>query len=439
MSIKRRTALLPPPTAKLKLTRSPAMDRHVVKHNKLRFARKLQTLLLSKPRHYLPLRVLSKCRSYLSLPPARSILAMVKRYPTLFELCRPTASDLLSVRLSPAALRLAAEEAALRSRLAGALAGKLQRLLLLSSHRRLVLAKLAHLGPDLGLPANFRSRLCNDHPGRFRTVDTSYGRALELVGADASLAVPLPPPPPPPPSPAAAPIIDRPPKFRTLKLRKGLNLKRKHREFLLKFRDLAGINPYVEAGQWPASHTMEGEKRACAVVREVLAMTVEKRTLVDHLTHFRKEFGLPNKLRGMLVRHPEMFYVSLKGMRDSVFLVEGYDEKGRLIEKDESLELKERLLELVREGKKMRRDRRNGVGLLDDDDGDGDAEEESDDEEEEDDGFGDLFDVGVDGKDWEEFGELEEEKGWIESGFGGEYWMAKASLVNGDGNVMESW
>ncbi|KAL0429680.1 UNVERIFIED_CONTAM: protein WHAT'S THIS FACTOR 1, chloroplastic [Sesamum radiatum] len=87
-------------------------------------------------------------------------------------------------------------------------------------------------------------------------------------------------------------------------------------------------------------------------------MTVEKRTLVDHLTHFRKEFGLPNKLRGMLVRHPEMFYVSLKGQRDSVFLVEGYNDKGVLVEKDEISAMKDELMELVREGKRMRREKR---------------------------------------------------------------------------------
>ena len=32
------------------------------------------------------------------------------------------------------------------------------------------------------------------------------------------------------------------------------------------------------------------------------------------------------------MRHPELFYVSLKGQRDSVFLVEGYDDRGVLIE-----------------------------------------------------------------------------------------------------------
>jgi hypothetical protein len=38
----------------------------------------------------------------------------------------------------------------------------------------------------------------------------------------------------------------------------------------------------------------------------VLAMTVEKRTLVDHLTHFPRDFGVPNGL--LMVRHPELFY-----------------------------------------------------------------------------------------------------------------------------------
>ncbi|GMH08078.1 hypothetical protein Nepgr_009918 [Nepenthes gracilis] len=87
-------------------------------------------------------------------------------------------------------------------------------------------------------------------------------------------------------------------------------------------------------------------------------MTIQKRTLVDHLTHFRKEFGLPNKLRGMLVRHPELFYVSLKGQRDSVFLVAAYDDDGALIELDEALRINDRLLDLVREGRRIRRERR---------------------------------------------------------------------------------
>uniref|UniRef100_A0A0V0I695 Putative ovule protein n=1 Tax=Solanum chacoense TaxID=4108 RepID=A0A0V0I695_SOLCH len=62
----------------------------------------------------------------------------------------------------------------------------------------------------------------------------------------------------------------------------------------------------------------------------------------------------------MLIRHPELFYVSKKGQRDSVFLVEGYDDRGKLLERDEMLVMKDHLMELVRKGKQMRRETRKG-------------------------------------------------------------------------------
>ncbi|KAF8407529.1 hypothetical protein HHK36_006663 [Tetracentron sinense] len=334
-------------SSSLKIIRNPSLDRHVVKQNKIRFVQKLKTLLLSKPKHYIHLHILSKCRSYLSLPNPRSLLSMIHRYPSIFELftiptppsALTTNNSQLCVRLTPAAAALATQESHFKSAISATLASKLQKLLMLSSHRRLLLSKLVHLGPDLGLPPNFRSRLCNDHSDRFKTVDTSYGRALELVSWDPRLAVPIPAPEFRPPGL----IVDRPLKFKRLRLRKGLNLKRRHQEFLMKFGELPEVSPYDTPVGELASESVEAEKRACGVVREVLGMTVEKRTLVDHLTHFRKEFGLSNKVRAMLVRHPELFYVSVKGQRDSVFLTEGYDDKGGLLEKDELLVAKERV------------------------------------------------------------------------------------------------
>ncbi|XXG56619.1 hypothetical protein AAC387_Pa03g3988 [Persea americana] len=423
-----------------KIVRNPQLDKRVVKHSKLRFVQKLKTLLLSKPRHFMPLRVLSKCRSYLSLPPKRSILSMIKRYPAIFQLFS-TPSDLLAVQLTPAAESLAAEEAHLKNQISMFLASKLQKLLMLSLHRRLLLSKLAHLGPDLGLPPNFRSRLCNDHPDRFKTVDTSYGRALELVSWDPDLAIPLPPSPHPCDNDR---IIDRPPRFKQLRLMKGLNVKRKHRDFLIRFNEMPEINPYTAEAKVP--HTMEAEKKACAVVREVLGLTVEKRTLVDHITHFRHDFGLSNKVRGMLVRHPDLFYVSLKGQRDSVFLVEGYDDRGRLRQldgdRDELLVAEQKLMELVREGKRMRRERRNCVnGVDDDDDNDDDDIEEEDEEEEESDGFEELFEAGIE-EDWEDFAGVDDVI------FGGDsvdkienFWTFKASSKEDDitGASPETW
>lgn len=418
-----------------------------MKQNKIRFVQKLKTLLLSKPKHYLPLHILSKCRAYLSLSKPKSIISMIHRYPSIFELFSipraPTPLNAtksysqLCVRLTPAAAALAAQELNYKSLISDTLASKLQKLLMLSSHQRLLLSKLVHLAPDLGLPPNFRSRLCNDHPDKFKTIDTSYGRALELVSWDPNLANPL-------PSlevQASGLIVDRPLKFKQLRLRKGLNLKRRHQYFLIKFGEMPDVCPYKTPVRELIKESIEAEKRACAVVREVLGMTVEKRTLIDHLTHFRKEFGLPNKLRGMIVRHPEIFYVSLKGHRDSVLLVEGFDEKGMLLEKDKILEIREKLMELVREGKRARRERRKAwvsnttIGECNDDRDDDFEVDEND--ADYDDGFENLFDS--------EFSDLEDDdedsNELLSYRENAEFWTSDAdSFSHGlDRRPMEPW
>ncbi|KAI3952907.1 hypothetical protein MKX01_028599 [Papaver californicum] len=436
-------------TTKSKIIKNPSLDKQVTKQNKIRFVQKLKTLILSKPQHYIQLQILSKCRSYLAIPKPRSLLSMIHRYPTIFQTftipSSSTHQDLVCIRLTPKAKTLALQELSLKSEISTSLAIKLQKLLMLSSHHRLLLSKLVHIGPDLGLPPNFRSRLCNNYPDRFKTVDTSYGRALELVSWDPELAVPM------PLRSHNAPelIVDRPLKFKHLRLTKGLNLKRKHRDFLIKFGELPEVSPYNETvgevGNGLKPHWIEAEKRSCALVREVLGLTVEKRTLVDHLTHFRKEFGLSNKMRGMLIRHPELFYVSIKGQRDSLFLVESYDDEGKLTEKDELLGFRDKLIELVIEGKKMRRERRKkacGVDYLEDDDvgnggGGEDAEEEEEFDDDNEDGFEDLF---VEDE-WEDYGVEENDNESLlgfDSGVEGKFWTRDAASAKGESRI-EMW
>ncbi|ESQ31615.1 hypothetical protein EUTSA_v10005372mg, partial [Eutrema salsugineum] len=419
-----------------KIVRSPSLDRHVVKQNRVRFVQKLKTLLLSKPKHYIPIQILYKCRSYLSIENPRTILPMIRRYPTIFQLFTTPTPHLpmnatkplsqLCVRMTPAASSLAMQELNLKSEIADKLATKLQKLLMLSSHRRLLLSKLVHIGPDFGFPPNFRSRLCNDYPEKFKTVDTSYGRALELVSWDPELANPM-----PSPQVDRGLIVDRPLKFKRLSLRKGLNLKRRHQDYLIKFKESPDVCPYNTSSDCLANESTEAEKRACAVVREVLGLTVEKRTLIDHLTHFRKEFALPNKLRALIVRHPEQFYVSLKGTRDSVFLVEAYNDNGDLLEKDETLEIRERLIDLVQEGKRIRRERRRKGAILGDqsmeefgheDNSDGDI---SDPDGEYEDGFENLFDSEVSGVEYH-FDEEDDDEALV-SDESVEYWSRKLS------------
>ncbi|BAF14357.1 protein WHAT'S THIS FACTOR 1, chloroplastic [Oryza sativa Japonica Group] len=440
---------IPPP----KLVRCPALDRQAARANRLRFARKLLVLLLSKPRRFLPLRVLRRCHRYLGLPPhrrRRPLVPFVLRYPALFRLFQaPTSHPLspnlstLAVALTPAAEALAADLAALRgsSELAPRLAAKMHRLLLLAPGRSLLVSKIAHLAPDLGLAMDFRATLCPQHPDLFTFVNTSHGHALQLVD---------PPPPPPPPLPPfrpAAPsdrLIDRPRRFPHLKLRRGLNLRRAHRDYLLRFHSLPEVSPFEPLDEGASLEMME--RRACAVVREVLAMTVEKRTLVDHLTHFRRDFGLPNRLRAMLVRHPELFYVSVKGLRHSVFLVEAFDDDGRLLVEDDMLVARDRLEELVREGKRMRRAKKKGLLALADD---SDEDDEEEDGEEQDsvqvDGESwDLLEDGGIGEDWEEVGDLGEgsdDDADAELDALEEFWVKKAvaeGLVD-TGSELDAW
>lgn len=423
----------------IKLVRDRALDKHVVMKYKVRFVQKLKTLLLSKSKHYIPVHILCKCRSYLGLPKPRSILSMIHRYPSIFELFNMSwppkplnATKLhpkLCVRLTPAAAAVATEELAFQSSISNMLAAKLQKLLMLSSRRKLLLSKLVHFAPHLGLPPNFRSRLCNDHPEKFRTVDTPYGRALELVSWDVNLAKCL------PPRASRDPgfIVDRPLKFRQLRLRKGLNLKRRHQDFLLRFEEMPEVCPYRNPAEAFSKESLEAEKRSCAVVREILAMTIEKRTLIDHLTHFRKEFGFPNKLRGMIIRHPELFYVSLKGQRHSVFLVEGFGEKGDLLEKEEILSIQDKWMDLARESKRMRRERRKSrfskdIGSLNEaDQNNSDSDDDYDDnigidnfENVYDDGFENIFEE----LDFEAEDDDQEDKIFSQSNYG-EFWTAE--------------
>ncbi|KAL4198914.1 hypothetical protein AMTRI_Chr03g48450 [Amborella trichopoda] len=261
-------------------------------------------------------------------------------------------------------LELYAQESSLKAQIEGQLIRKLRKLLMLAQHRRLLLSKLVHLGPDLGLPIDFRSKLCQKYP----------------------------------------PILQS------------------HRyqlwDYLFKFEEMNQVSPYSDAkGFMP--FTKEAEKRACGEVREVLGLTMEKRTLVDHLTNFRKDFGLPNRLRAMLVRHLEMFYVSLEGLRNSLLLTEAYEGR-ELLDKDQLLGAKERLMELKLYG-----------GGGEDDEADYD---DTDDIDDDDDGFSfrDLWESGI-GKYWEEVIEEEEENVYEI----GEFWSVKK--LEGGGSVDNSW
>lgn len=326
-------------------------------------------------------------------------MALLKKYPAVFELFEEGVNTLY-FRLTQEAEDQFLEEQKCREEMESVLVTRVRKMLMMSIDKRLLVDKIAHLKRDLGLPDDFKTNFVEKYPQFFKVVETEGGTALELTYWDPELAV------------SAAEkkmqeaqkgredeesetISGRPRKFYKIDLPKGYSLKRKDKEVIRKFQDRAFISPYADVTNInPAS--LDAEKHACAVIHELLTLTLEKRTLVDHLTHFRRDYKFSQRIRGMLIRHPEMFYVSFKGDRDSVFLREAYN-GSELIEKDPLVLAKERLGELVELGKNYRiNDAEDGENEEGDEDEDEDdyGDEDKDDWSDDDDGNGANSDFG---------------------------------------------
>lgn len=52
------------------------------------------------------------------------------------------------------------------------------------------------------------------------------------------------------------------------------------------------------------------EKHTVGMVHELLSLTLWKKLSIMKLEHFKREFGLPEQLNRLLLRHPGIFYVS---------------------------------------------------------------------------------------------------------------------------------
>lgn len=337
-----------PIRAAVKRRKELPFDNVIQRDKKLKLVLKIRKILVSQPDRIMSLKELGRYRRELGLQKKRRFIALLKKFPAVFEIVEEGVFS-LKFKLTPEAERLYLEELKVRNEMEDLLVMKLRKLLMMSLDKRILLEKIAHLRNDLALPLEFRDTICHRYPQYFKVVATARGPALELTHWDPELAV------------SAAElseeenrareieekdlIIDRPLKFNRLKLPRGLNLSKGEMRRICLFRDIPYISPYSDfSGLRPG--TIEKEKHACAVVHEILSLTVEKKTLVDHLTHFREEFRFSQQVRGMLIRHPDMFYVSLKGDRDSVFLREAYRDS-QLIDKDRLLIIKEKLRSII--------------------------------------------------------------------------------------------
>lgn len=246
----------------------------------------------------------------------------------------------------------------------------LTRMLMMSVDKRISLDKIAHFRRDMGLPLDFRSCLVHKYPKYFRVVRPfvpyDEGEYLELVNWNSSWAITE-------LERKALGVSNAPEGYvpgllsSSFPMKFPPNYKKKvsiYKVQIEKFQKMEYLSPYADASGLKAG-SKEFDKRAVAVIHELLSFMIEKRIVTDHLTHFRREFVMPQKLMRLLLKHHGIFYVSEGGRRFIVFLNEPY-EGSDLVEKHPLLSWRQKVLSLV--GYRRKKEKREVLDGLDEGD-----------------------------------------------------------------------
>ena len=335
----------------------------------------LMETLKNEPEMVMPVRELEQNRKQMSLPKPHSISDLLRKCPKLFELYKDK-NGVLWCGMTKKAEDLVEEEQRIIEENEDKVAEYVTRFLMMSVDKRLRLDKIAHFRRDFGLPIDFRTNWVHKYPQYFKVVkrdeDDEIG-FLELVSWNTAWAI-----------------------TELEKRAMGMGVNEVHEDhsnshnpgllslpFPLKFpstykkvyryggkiehfQKRSYLSPYADARGLKAG-SLEFDKRAVAVMHELLSFTIEKRLVTDHLTHFRWELVMPQKLMRLLLKHFGIFYVSERGKRFSVFLTEAY-EGSELIEKGPLVLWKEKVLSLAGyRGKKKKIETYSDVSDIEDD------------------------------------------------------------------------
>ncbi|XVE70813.1 hypothetical protein DITRI_Ditri10aG0100600 [Diplodiscus trichospermus] len=203
--------------------------------------------------------------------------------------------------------------------------------LMMSFDKRIQLDKIAHFGRDFGLPIEFRTKWVNQHRQHFRVVKSKYRfEFLELVNRNPAWAITE--------LEKKALVLNdgigREPGLLSLpfplKFLPNYYKVCRHRGKIEHFQKSYYLSPFADPRELKAG-SLEFDKRAVAIMHELLSFTIEKRLVTDRLTHFGQELVMPQRLMRLPLKHLGIFYVSERGKRFSVFLTEAYDGKKKEI------------------------------------------------------------------------------------------------------------
>jgi hypothetical protein len=129
---------------------------------------------------------------------------------------------------------------------------------------------------------------------------------------------------------------------------RGYGAQKKVKAWMDEFQKLPYISPYDDPSNIdPESDLME--KRAVAVLHELLSLTIHKKTKRNYLRSMRAELNIPHKFTRLFTRYPGIFYLSLKCKTTTVILKEGY-RRGKLVDPHPLTRLRDKFYHVMRTG-----------------------------------------------------------------------------------------
>lgn len=293
---------------------------------------------------------LSRRMGFKQLEAGRFIL----KFPHVFEVFEHPVQRILYCRLTRKAIsQIQWENEALLNQVPEAVT-RVRKLLMMSNTGRIRLEHVRIARKDFGLPDDFEYSVVLKYPEYFRLFDADETRNkyIGMVERDESLCV-------------SAIEKAREREYRE----KGADAEDVRFSFIVNFPPGFKIGKYYKIAVWKWQRlpywspyddvsgydlrSLEAqkrmEKRAVAMIHELLTLTVEKKITLERIAHFRMALDLPKKLKEFLLQHQGIFYISTRGNNGklhTVFLREAY-KKGELVEPNELYLARRKLAELL--------------------------------------------------------------------------------------------
>ncbi|OVA14139.1 Plant organelle RNA recognition domain [Macleaya cordata] len=322
-------------------------------HKKIIKVLKFQNLILSQPNQTINIARLDSLSRRLGFKQFEAG-AFILKFPHIFQIYEHPVQRILYCRLTRKAnLQIEQENQAFNAQLPDAVT-RLRKILMLSNTGRIRLEHIRIARLDLGLPEDFEFSVILKYPQYFRLFDAEDTRSkyIEVVERDPNLAMC-----------AIEKLREKEYRERGIDAENirfsfvvnfppGFKIGKYYKIAVWKWQRLPYWSPYEEVSGYDL-RSLEAkkrmEKRAVAMIHELLSLTVEKKLTLERIAHFRMAMDLPKKLKEFLLQHQGIFYISTRGNHGklhTVFLREAY-RKGDLIEPNELYLARRKLAELI--------------------------------------------------------------------------------------------